>query len=276
MKTLKRFAQILLILAFCASYARAQTALTQTTLSADAGVGPTIFSGTITGFTSTISVASTTGFIASGVPLYIQSVAYVDNEAMAVVAVNTTTKVITVQRGYLSTPAQPHLSGTPVLVGPPGAFQTSDPAPSAVASGAPSNPGACVAANTAFTPFVNVLTGRQWLCSTITKTWVPGFNNPAPAMTVTASVAAAAGAILPSGPFFTITGAGAVTGFTIPVGFNATATGGGCIVVRADTATTATWTNAGNIALGGTFTPNKIFTFCWDANTSKFVPNTIA
>lgn len=251
----------------------AQSAVTQTTLTAAVGAGPTPFSGTTTAYTTTIGVASTTGLVNSGVPLYIQSVVYVDQEAMAVISFNATTLQVVVQRGYLSTTVQPHNSGTMVLIGPPNAFNSQDPT---VRSDAGTQNGACVAAATFFTPYINVITGKQWLCSTVTNTWVPGWNNTQAPIATTASVAAAAGTITPSGPLFTITGAGAVTGFNIPVGFNATTSGGGCFVVRADTATTATWTAAGNISIAGTFTPNKAFTFCWDANTSKFVPNAVS
>jgi len=274
MKTLKRIAQLLFLLALCAGVSHAQTALTQTTLTSDQGAGPTPFSGTTTAYTTTVNLTSTTGLIASGVPLYIQSVIYIDQEAEAVISFNATTLQAVVQRGYLSTTVQPHKSGTMVLIGPPAAFNSQDPT---VRSDAGTQNGACVAAATAFTPYINVITGKQWLCSTVTNTWVPGWNNTQAPITATASVASAAGAITPSGPLFTVTGAAAVTGFNIPVGFNATAVGGGgCFVVRADPASTATWTNAGNISISGTFTANKIFTFCWDAVTSKFVPSAIA
>lgn len=247
--------------------------LTQTTLAADQGAGPTPFAGTTTNFTSSVSLASTTGLIAAGVPQFIQSVIYIDNEAEAVISFNSATKVAVVQRGYEGTPVQPHVNGNMVLIGPPGAFNLQDPTNG---EGTKSQPGACVAANTAFTPYINIVTGEQWLCSTVTKMWVPGWNNTTSPGAATTNVASAAGAITPSGPFFTITGAAAVTGFNIPVGFNATAFGGGCFQVRADPASTATWTAAGNISIAGTFTANKLFTFCWDAVTSKFVPSAVS
>src|ERR1700688_608131 len=199
-------------LLLCAGVSHAQTALTQTTLSQAVGAGPTPFSGTITAYTSNVTLASVTGVIASGVPLYIQSILYVDQEAMAVISVNTTTLVVVVQRGYMSTTVQPHLSGTMVLVGPPGAFNLQDPT---VRSDAGTQNGACVAANTAFTPYINIVTGKQWLCSTITTSWVPGWNNTQAPAAVTAAVASAAGQVTPSGPLFHITGALAITGFLI-------------------------------------------------------------
>ena len=96
--------------------------------------------------------------------------------------------------------------------------------------------------------------------------WVAGFNNPEPNKGPTAAVASAAGAILPSGPLFHVTGALAVTGFTIPVGF-----AGGSFVVIPDGA--FTWTTAGNIAVAGTAVVNRALTFTWDSSVSKFNPS---
>jgi hypothetical protein len=249
----------------------AQSALTQTTITADVGAGPTPFSGTTTAYTTTIPVAATTGLINSGVPLYIQSVMYIDQEAMAVISFNATTLQVVVQRGYQSTTVQPHKSGTMVLIGSPGAFNSQDPT---VRSDAGTQNGACVASATAFTPYINVITGKQWLCSTITNTWVPGWNNTQAPYANTAAVASAAGTVTPSGPQFHITGALAITGFNIPVGFNGTAEGGGCFNVIPDAV--FTWTAAGNIALAGSAVVNKLLTFCWDATNSKWIPSYIA
>jgi hypothetical protein len=125
-------------------------------------------------------------------------------------------------------------------------------------------------------PLLNVLTGEQFLCSTITNTWVPGFSNAwlPVAGGPTTAVASAAGAILPSGPLFHVTGTAAVTGFTIPVGCAATAVGTCSFTIIPDGA--FTWTTAGNIALAGTAVVNKALTFLWDAKNSKWVPNYIA
>jgi hypothetical protein len=247
--------------------------LTQTTLSAAVTGGSNFDAGTVGPLQSFVTLASITGLQPALLGTQVQSIIYIDREAMGVISVPTSaTLPVTVIRGIRGTPAEPHVTGTMVLFGQinllgSNAFFDRDPILGVCATTFPQS------------PWLNVLTSMQWLCSSITGTWVPGFGNPgvsgAPLM-ATANVAAAAGAILPSGPLFKITGAGAVTGFTIPLGFNATAAGGGCIAVRADTATTATWTAAGNISIAGTFTPNKLFTFCWDATTSKFVPNAIA
>lgn len=118
-------------------------------------------------------------------------------------------------------------------------------------------------------PWVNVDNGNQWLFSSVTSLWVPGWNNPTSIKGVTAAVASAAGLITPSGPLFHVTGALAVTGFTIPVGF-----AGGSFTIIPDGA--FTWTTANNIALAGTAVVNKALTFQYDSNTGKFTPSYIA
>lgn len=246
--------------------ASAQTALTQTTLSA-AVSGNAGYSGVTAGLQNQVTLASVTGVVAPFNSSVVQSVIYVDREAMAVMGVNTTTKIVTVQRGFFGTQANPHATGTMVLLG-----QFNNLGQNNFLSYDPS--GACTAAQTTSTPWLDVLNGLQWICSTITGTWLPGWGNPGPydqTPSVTAAVASAAGPILPSGPMFHVTGTAAVTGFTIPVGFNATAAGGGCFTIIPDAI--FTWTAAGNIAVAGTAVVNRQLMFCWDATNSKFVPN---
>lgn len=248
--------------------------LTQTTLSQAVTGGANFDAGTVGPMQNFVVLASITGLQPALLGTQIQSVIYIDKEMMGVIGPipSSATLPVPVIRGIRGTVASPHVTGTMVLFGQVnlmGSNEFFDRDPTG---------GVC---STTFpqSPWINILTSMQWLCSSITGTWVPGFGNPGVSglpLMATANVAAAAGAILPSGPLFKITGAGAVTGFTIPVGFNATAAGGGCINVRADTATTATWTAAGNISIAGTFTPNKLFIFCWDASTSKFVPDAIS
>lgn len=251
-------------LPFSAS-AAAQTALTQTTLSAAVnGGGP--YSGVSQQLDMQITVASVTGFVAALSNNNVQSYAYIDREAVAVIGVNSTTKIVTVMRGQLGTIATPHASGQMVLVA-----QTNTPGANAFFQYDPS--GKCTTAATLSTPWVNVLTADQWLCSTITTNWVPGFGNTGASgipQQVTAAVASAAGLITPSGPLFHITGALAITGFNIPVGFNATALGGGSFCVIPDG--TFTTTTANNIALASTAVVNKLLCWSWDATNSKFVP----
>jgi hypothetical protein len=141
-----------------------------------------------------------------------------------------------------------------VLAGPPDWFSDADPQ------------GSCVTASTKTAPHVNVITGKEWLCSTVTLSWVPGFMNLTAPARVTAAVASAAGAITPSGPLFHVTGALAVTGFTIPVGFAY-----GSFSIVPDGAFTTT--TAGNIAIASTAVVNKLLTFTWDDTASKFIPS---
>ncbi len=78
--------------------------------------------------------------------------------------------------------------------------------------------GGCATATTFVTPYVNLTNGYQWLCSAVTLSWVPGFGNPSRPPGITTAVASAAGAVLPTGPLFHITGTAAITGFTVPLG----------------------------------------------------------
>jgi hypothetical protein len=223
----------------------AQTPLTQTTLSA-----------AITSGQTQITVASATGVTATSTLLF------VDKEALFVEAANGT--VLTVQRGASGTRASQHVSGAGVLLGPPNAFVSVDPQ------------GQCTAGSGVFQykPVVNVTNGLEWLCS-INGNVAPGFGNTSAQPNTTAAVASAAGAILPSGPLFHVTGTSAITGFTLPVGFDPAA--GGTITIVADAV--FTWTAAGNISVasattnvltGGVVVVGKAYVFNYDPHTSKF------
>ena len=96
-----------------------------------------------------------------------------------------------------------HASGAMVLAGPPNLFFGYNP------TGATDGPA---------TPWVNVYTGQQWLYSSVTGTWVPGFGNTQAPLGVTTLVASTAGLITPSGPLFHVNGTAAITGITVPVG----------------------------------------------------------
>jgi hypothetical protein len=112
---------------------------------------------------------------------------------------------------------------------------------------------------------VNTKTGSEWLCSTVTLSWVPGFGNDVGPAAVTAAVASAAGKITPSGPLFHITGTAAITGFNIPVGF----TGGNVCAIPDGIFTT---TNANNIAIASTAVVSKTECWTYDTNAAKFYP----
>lgn len=222
-------------------------ALTQTTLSAALSASATV-----------LNVASATGISApttgQAQSLYIIDPDTVVGELVTVVAVSGT--AITVSR--LDQKKAAHASGAIVLIGPtsstlaPGFFEY--------------NPvGVVTAAQVPTTPWVNAVTGEQWLRG-LSGLWVPGFNNPSNMKGVTTAVASAAGAITPSGPLFHVTGTAAVTGFTIPVGFS-----GGSFSIIPDGA--FTWTTAGNIGLAGTAVVGRVLTFTWDSNAAKFYPS---
>jgi hypothetical protein len=153
-----------------------------------------------------------------------------------------------------------HATSTMALIGKMSWFSTYDPF------------GGCTAASTNVTPWVTVPSqflggdARQWLCSTILNRWVAGWNNDVAVPQVTAAVASAAGLVTPSGPLFHITGALAITGFNIPLGFAY-----GSFTVIPDGAFTTTTAN--NIANASTGVVGKPLTFTYDANTAKFYPS---
>lgn len=273
MKNLFKALALVTLLAAFAGSSFAQTALTQTTLSSTQTVGS---SGSASGlgttsYQTTVSVAAATGITTAfnGQPV---SIIYVDQEAEGILTlVQGQTLVYNVIRGFMGTKASAHITGSMVLIGTvspqfggysgSGGLQATDP---------PNN-GNCTSTNTGLTPWVNMITAEQWLCSTITNTWVPGWNNRlVPASTkVTTAVASVAGTTTPSGPLFHITGTNAITAWGIPVGFNATAAGGGQFCVIPDAAFTTTATN--NIATAVTAVANLEMCWTWDATNSKFV-----
>lgn len=208
---------------------------------------------------NSITVTSATGLVApsggvAGTLIYVQSPG-TKGEVMQVQSISST--VIKVARGIRGSQRQAHTSGALVLAGAANLFYDYDPS------------GACTTATINVTPWVNVQSGLQWLCSTITLSWVPGFGNTTRPVQPTAAVASAAGAIVPSGPLFHITGTAAITGFTLPLGFS-----GGSFCAIADAIWT--WTAAGNIAVLGTTTAaNRQHCFVYDSATSKWYPDKV-
>jgi hypothetical protein len=135
----------------------------------------------------------------------------------------------------------------------------------------------CTATNTLVYPWVNVLTGAQWLCSVQSSTWTAGFNNPL--LTVTAIQngplsAAAAGAQAVPSTIFSLSGTNAITSFTLPVGCGAqtpvaTSTAGTCVFGIIPTAAyTTTATN--NIASASTAVIGHIQWWTYNPVTQKF------
>lgn len=278
----KKIASLVVLLAGLTGFAVGQTALSQTTLST-AVSGPALYSGTSPTISGTVTLAACTGIAAPLLPGTPSSIIYVGREAMGVFTWNSSTCSGSVFRGYLGTQAAPHPSGDMVLFGPNYAVTIAvggNPVPNGFFQQDPPVGGTCTASLTPTTPWVNVLTGYEWLCSSITNTWVAGFQNPLSGdfSGQTATVAAAASAITPSGPLFVITGSTvAFTGFNIPVGCNATAVGACSFTVISATANTAvTWTAAGNIMTAGTLTAGHTFTFTWSASLQKWVPSSLS
>jgi len=209
---------------------------------------------------SIINVTSATNMTApspasatpAGSQLYVIAAGNPRGESMYIQSINGT--AITVRRGVTGGRfAAP--SGSLILFGPPNWFRAYDPS------------GGCTAANTYITPHVNTLTGAQWLCSTVTLTWVPSWGNPAgDSFGPTAAVASVAGATLPSGPLFHMTGTNAITSFTLPLGFVS-----GSFTVIPDAAFTATAT--ANIGKASTAVVQRPLTYTYDSAAGLFYPS---
>lgn len=238
-----------LLISICVPARAQQNTLVSTTLSAAMTAGQT-----------TIALASYTGVNAPSATVP-ASALYIIDPGQTVGELVKISKVVNSERFITRTPgnnAKAHVSGALVLVATiPSWFQTADPQ------------GSCVTASTYVTPYLNTTNGRQWLCSTLTLTWVPGWGNTSAPGGVTAAVASAAGAIIPSGPFFHITGTAAITGFTLPLGFNS---GSFCAINDG----VWTWTTAGNILTAGTTTTaGSLNCFRWESVLAKWVPDSL-
>jgi hypothetical protein len=274
----RKVAVFLVLLAGLAGFATAQQGqanLTQTTL-AGAVTGPSGYSGTTPTLQTYICLASVTGISTPILPGTPVSVIFVDREAMGVFNVSTSTSCVTVNRGYLGTQASPHLNGDMVLIS--NLYNTTavtggNPLPSGFYNVDPPQNGTCNAGVPTI-PWVNVSTGAQWLCSTITGSWVPGWNNPLSYVSpVPTTAVASATTITPSGPFFHLTGTTPVTTITQPIGCNATGVGYCSFTIIADTGTSSMLATGGNLEIGAaitTLTGNQ-YTFLWDAKNSKWV-----
>jgi hypothetical protein len=262
--------------------ASAQVALTQTSLAAAVN-GPSFYNGPQTSTDTQIFLTAVTGISAPALPGSPVSVIYVGREAMGVFTVNTSIKSVGVIRGYMGTLAAPHPNGQMVLISNVYATNVQYGAnivPSGFFNTDPPLGGACLPSGTPTTPWVNVLTGAQWTCNGLTtgtaNTWIPSWGNPysnGAAWSQSITVASAAGAITPSGPYFNISGTQAITGFNIPIGFDVTE--GGCFT--ANPTGIWTWTAAGNIATAGTTTAATTpVTFCWNVASQKWIPSRLS
>lgn len=214
--------------------------------------------------TGVFTVASATGITANTTVLFIEDGPGGNSEAVFVNSVNGTQ--IGVTRGYNGTQARAHLSGSVVIAGPPPAFRSTDPS------------GSCTS-TAEYTPTVNVQgTGHQWVCSSISSSWVPGYFNTAKTPGVTTAVASVAGATNPTGPLFHVTGTNAITAWGSSTsaglgagGGSATQPYGAPFCVIPDAAFTYTATN--NIAVAGTAVANLMICFTFDGTNKKYVVN---
>jgi hypothetical protein len=230
--------------------AEAQTALTNTT-----------FAAAVTASATQVRVASATGIVAGNL-LFIEDgtgAGLGSSESMFVESVSGT--VLTVVRGYYGSIANPHILGALVITGTPSQFYAVDPS------------GACTPTAQPVTPYINVKTGNQWLCSSITNSWVPGFFNTAAQTGLTAAVASAT-TMVPSGPIFHVTGSTAITTIGSGVGMGGTATSviGASFCIIPDNATAAGLTAGNNIALSTTFVVSKPVCLTFDQTNKKYVP----
>ncbi len=191
--------------------------------------------------------------------IYVINPGATKGELMNVVSVSGTT----VQVARLSLFRQAFLTGAIVIINP------LNPA-TQVSGFVETDPNPVPAVAPTLTWIVNVTNGNQWLYSTVSASWVPGFNNTVAPIAPTAAVASAAGANVPTGPMFHVTGTNAVTSWTLPNGFTS-----GSITVIPDAA--FTWTNAGNIGgAGGTAVAGKTLVFTYDWIAAKWYPSYIA
>ena len=227
----------------------------------------TSLSAAITANQTSFNVAAATGINAptSAVPgsdLFIQDLGQTAGEVVSVVSVTSTTLVV--RRGSRGTKAKAHLSGAMVLVATaPNWFYSVDPQ------------GSCTTASTYVAPYLNIVTGNQWLCSTITLSWVPGWGNFSASPQATLLVASVGGTTAVSGPLLHINGTNAVTAFQPTVGWQGE---GFCTIPDAAyTATTGGTTVASTrvIAIASALTAvlNKTLCYAYDATNSKFVPS---
>lgn len=235
---------ILGLLASVAAFAQINSVL-QTSLSA-----------AITASQTRFAVASATGINGSsasvpGSVLYIVELGQTRGEAVKVVSLSGTT--VTVRRGEVGR-ATGHASGAMVLVATaPNWFYSTDPT------------GTCTAASVYASPYVNIVNGNQWLCSSKTGGWVPGWGNftATPQVLSATATASVGGATAIAGPLVEISGTNAITSFTFSVGWNGH---GFCTLPTAAFTTVA----GNNIGEASTADANQALCFTYDAQAGTF------
>ncbi len=250
MKNLSKITIIGLLAALSAS--AQQNTLVQTSLSAAITKTQTSFA------VNSATGINAPGFGAAGSALYIVDIGQQLGEQVFVTALSGTT--VSVRRSGNNT-AQAHASGAMVLVATsPNWLYSIDPW------------GSCTAASTYVTPYVNVVSGKQWLCSSITSSWVPGWGNTTTPAQATLLVASVAGTTVVSGPLLHINGTNAITAFQPTVGWYGQ---GFCVVPDAAFTTTTGGTTVATtrvtaIAIASTAVANKTLCFTYDATNAKF------
>jgi len=225
----------------------------------------TSLAAALTSSANSLRVASATGISANTTILFIQDGNGGNSEAVFVNSVSGTTIGIT--RGYNGTQTNAHLSGSVVLVGPAGngPFVNTDLS------------GSCDSAS-AWYPTVNIFTSNQFICSSISSSWVPGFFNTSRPAGVSTAVASVAGATNPSGPLFHITGTNAITAWGSSTtaglgdgGGSATQPYGAPFCVIPDAAYTTTATN--NIGKATTAVAGRVQCWTFDGTTKTYFPS---
>jgi hypothetical protein len=186
---------------------------------------------------------------------------YIDREAMLVLATSIggldpfgqPARAVTVIRAQLGTAAALHVAGAMVLYGQPGWFFQSD------------HQGDCTGITLKLNFDLNVLNGRQWICSSISHRFVPGFENTSLPAQLTALVQTNQ-ILIPSGPLFHVLGSDDITFIAPPAGFEY-----GTFCAIPDTVFT---TNSnGNIAVASVAVKNKLLCWTYDDTTGLFVPS---
>ncbi len=221
----------------------------------------TSLSAAITQTATRFNVAAATGINApsytsglAGSSLYVVDPGQNYGELMTVTAISGTTVSVSRTTG----PATPHVSGAMVLVATaPNWFYTTNPH------------GACTTASVYASPWVNVNTGEQWLCSSKTLSWVAGWGafSGVPALLTNTAYTVPSGAAVIGGPLiYTDTGTNAATSFTMSTGWNGQ---GFCVIPGG--AFTGTATN--NIEKAFTAVADRTLCFTYNVKTASFAPS---
>ncbi len=239
----------LFALAFIAVSAFAQqNTLVQTSLSTAVNPGDTQFKlASVTGVNAPVYSSGQ-----AGSALYVVDLGQVKGELAQVISISG--NFVTVRR---AAKAVPHASGAMVLVATNANwFYSSKPT------------GSCVLAKTYVTPYLDVQTGLQYLCSAQTLTWVAGWGNSVDSQSQLLSGTATASATATNivGPLVEISGTTAITSFTFSVGQN-----GYPFIVLPTGAYTTTATN--NIGKASTGVAQVAQTWVYNARTAAYVPS---